>query len=362
MIKTVLLTAGTETKVEISGGYNVGVINRTTGMLYASRNSGISAGADDVAAIPAGDSYVIRAADDTVYLLATAAGDVQLESLGAKEVFKVAAARSSSGGGEGDTVDEVARHAIESHASHDEIHLTAAKAIEAAATAISNPNLLINPDLRINQRGKSGTITDTGYFVDGWQLVSGSVTVNPDGTLTLNGTIKQILENAVDSNTTVSANAGTPSYDNSTKTFTLTAAGEIIKWAKLELGSAATPFTPPDPATELAKCQRYYRRVVGQFLPITIKADLMQFHVDDCSDMRVTPSCNFIGDDFNSTSGASVRGLTGAVVDGMSFSVAALNGMNKIVVTTAKTGHSLTRADSSLVVYKANAIEISAEL
>lgn len=127
MIKTVSLTAGTETKVEISGGYNVGIINRTIDMLYASRNSGISAGADDVAAIPAGDSYVIRAADDTVYLLATAAGDVQLESLGAKEVFKIAATRTSSGGGESGTVDDVARQAISSHANNRDIHVTASE-------------------------------------------------------------------------------------------------------------------------------------------------------------------------------------------------------------------------------------------
>ena len=40
-----------------------------------------------------------------------------------------------------------------------------------------------------------------------------------------------------------------------------TEAGDSLKlaWAKLESGSLATPFVPPDPATELAKCQRYYQ-------------------------------------------------------------------------------------------------------
>lgn len=33
-----------------------------------------------------------------------------------------------------------------------------------------------------------------------------------------------------------------------------------IYWFKLELGSIATPFVPPDPATELTKCQRYFQR------------------------------------------------------------------------------------------------------
>lgn len=30
-----------------------------------------------------------------------------------------------------------------------------------------------------------------------------------------------------------------------------------VEWVKLELGSVATPFVPPDPASELLKCQRY---------------------------------------------------------------------------------------------------------
>ena len=124
---------------------------------------------------------------------------------------------------------------------------------------ISNPNLLINPDFKINQRGVSGTFSEMGkYFVDRWRLVSGAVTVNADGTLTLNGTISQILENAVGDNVTASVSAGTAVYDNSTKTFSITANGEIISWAKLEYGSNATQFFPPDPTTELLKCKRYF--------------------------------------------------------------------------------------------------------
>ena len=125
---------------------------------------------------------------------------------------------------------------------------------------ISNPNLLINPDFKINQRGISGTFSDTGkYFVDRWRLVSGTVTVNSDGTLTLNGSICQPLENAVGLNVTASVSAGTAVYDDTAKTFTITGNGDVISWAKLEIGCAATAFTPPDPATELLKCRRYYR-------------------------------------------------------------------------------------------------------
>ena len=36
-----------------------------------------------------------------------------------------------------------------------------------------------------------------------------------------------------------------------------------VQWAKLEVGSFPTIFTPPDSATELLKCQRYYQKISG---------------------------------------------------------------------------------------------------
>ena len=38
----------------------------------------------------------------------------------------------------------------------------------------------------------------------------------------------------------------------------------IVEWVKLELGSVATPFVPPDPASELVKCQRYFYSVFNK--------------------------------------------------------------------------------------------------
>lgn len=175
------------------------------------------------------------------------------------------------------TADDARHNAIEITKTGGKLH---DKDI-ATMGNISNPNLLINPDFKINQRGISGTFSETGkYFVDRWRLVSGAVTVNADGTLTLNGTISQIFENAVGDNVTTSVSAGTATYDNSTKTFSITANGEIISWAKLEYGSNATQFISPDTATELPKCMRYYEilmpsgvdRAVTGFLEIDKKA------------------------------------------------------------------------------------------
>lgn len=124
------------------------------------------------------------------------------------------------------------------------------------------PNLLDNSDFTnpVNQRNGSGTISASGYFIDRWKLVSGTVQITANG-LVLNGIISQILENAAGTDVTASASAGTASYDNSTKTFTLTATGQTITWAKLEKGSVATPYVPKGYGAELAECQRYFKRV-----------------------------------------------------------------------------------------------------
>lgn len=39
-----------------------------------------------------------------------------------------------------------------------------------------------------------------------------------------------------------------------------------VEWIKLELGSVATPFVPPNPATELLKCRRFFYRI-GRNIP-----------------------------------------------------------------------------------------------
>nr|DAR15171.1 MAG TPA: hypothetical protein [Caudoviricetes sp.] len=157
-----------------------------------------------------------------------------------------------------------------------QIPVSAEEGAETVAAALNNKpnrNLLdnwyfMNP---VNQRGVSGTISEAGYFIDRWKLVSGSVTLTSTG-ITINGTISQILETAVGTNVTASALTTTGivsvSYDNSSKTFTITGTGQTFVAAKLELGSSQSLAHQdedgswvlndiPDYGTELAKCQRY---------------------------------------------------------------------------------------------------------
>ena len=144
----------------------------------------------------------------------------------------------------------------------------------AAKVQPCNRNLIINWYFGnpVNQRDVSGTISNAGYFLDRWKLVSGSVTINTDG-ITLNGTMQQVLETAPVGTVTASAltQAGVgevvPTYDSASKTVAVTADGKKLVAVKLEMGSQQTLAHQedgvwvlneiPDYGEELTKCMRY---------------------------------------------------------------------------------------------------------
>ena len=77
-------------------------------------------------------------------------------------------------------------------------------------TKFSNPNLLINPDFKINQRGAT-SYERQGYSVDRWKISNVTVTPNASGGITVKndkyedtGTFVQILENATEGDSTLS--------------------------------------------------------------------------------------------------------------------------------------------------------------
>lgn len=164
----------------------------------------------------------------------------------------------------------------------------------------SNPNLLINPDFKINQRGNTTYTKDNQgpaiYTVDRWAVWNATLNAN---SLLLQaydsgiGLIMQRLENKINGISTVSFEVSsisgtltalargtsgnslgeisvtqkgiyqfTANGEISDITFKISAGGSVtFAWAKLEHGSIATPFVAPNPAEELVKCLRFSRYI-----------------------------------------------------------------------------------------------------
>ena len=179
------------------------------------------------------------------------------------------------------------------------------------AENVSNPNILINGDFKVNQRGQNSYTGTSNYTVDRWKNSGTYVSVNESGTITVshfNGwnyleqkiedyekykgktltlsvkvkslsystgvpsisiydgvdassvkiseagiysVTKKISENATCLNCRVIYNGSNSSSDISAE----------LEWAKLEEGDVATRFIPRLYAEELALCQRYYEKI-----------------------------------------------------------------------------------------------------
>ena len=315
--KTIVFT-GEEIRADYSGGTNAWLRNDGTATVYASTAPAVTPGADGVVSIPAGQAAAIYGACGGVYLLGT--GSVQLVG---SDYTACPFKTSAQGGGSG--ADSVARAAIEAHAGNADIHVTAAE--KSAWDGLSNPNLLINPDFRVNQRGQNEY--STGYTVDRWYSpgkcsaapISGGVKLTstvtasstthafwqdfefplPPGKYTLSlkaadvtgvwaARIRTVTAagDYVDSYYTPRLQAGINSVtvDLSDSEYISavsigfnkgTEAGNSLKlaWAKLEGGSLATPFVPPDYAAELAKCQRFYQvRTTNDIDPLDMRPSM----------------------------------------------------------------------------------------
>lgn len=161
---------------------------------------------------------------------------------------------------------------------------------EYLGNKFSNPNLLINPDFKINQRGAT-SYEQQGYSVDRWKIWNVTVTPSTSGGITVKndkytdtGTFLQYLENATEGDSTLSCYvtsvSGTVTMvadDNSqvilkqglnivhtsksTRAFTIflnKGTSITLRWVKLEQGKVATAYIVPNPAEELLKCKRYY--------------------------------------------------------------------------------------------------------
>lgn len=175
----------------------------------------------------------------------------------------------------------------------------------------NNPNLLINPDFKINQRGSSSYSGNNKYTVDRWKIAGGNCVVTPQSngtllvhttttwngicqvledysqlkgkiiTLTIAGTfassgVRIAIKSLVGSTQTDLATADGTNADSSISVsfnvpsnasydylfiaiYNKSSADSYLSWAKLEVGSIPTTFSPPTYAEEIVKCCRYYQ-------------------------------------------------------------------------------------------------------
>ncbi|MCH5207529.1 MAG: hypothetical protein J1F04_01485 [Oscillospiraceae bacterium] len=194
---------------------------------------------------------------------------------------------------------------------------------KANKSDIINPNLLINPDFRINQRGQSSYGSGGQYTADRWYKNSAGTISVDDGKIIFSGDgslIRQVVENEElligrEMTVSVSVNGkireGTFIYPDKSESsislyydadigfsryldsggfswivFTPLTEGVEMEWAKLEFGDKATRFIPPEPVSELMKCQKYYQLRSTGNVP---DADLRP-------PMRITPTVKAKGD------------------------------------------------------------------
>lgn len=167
---------------------------------------------------------------------------------------------------------------------------------------IVNPNILINSNFKINQRGQQEYRGNNIYAIDRWMIWNAALFPREDGiNIVINNAgyyeLKQFIEidvknfagKSITGSICVDGVVYSLTYDlpkvidvqiETTKKlfenfhlrlginpftqvlyFWVFNEGEgsyVINWAKLELGKIPTSFVPPNQAEELVKCQRYY--------------------------------------------------------------------------------------------------------
>ena len=137
-----------------------------------------------------------------------------------------------------------------------------------------------------------------------------------------------------------------------------TEVGDSVKlaWVKLESGSLATPFVPPDYAVELAKCQRYLLKLSqwSAYRAVHSNVNYMEFAVPIPESMSISPTI-IGGDNFAVYKFPSPV----AAESDFTFSVAAASA-NELRVRATKAGHGLS--DAALHVVGADGVFLSAEL
>ena len=279
---------------------------------------------------------------------------------------------------------QLANYAVITRAGYDgngnNIANTYAKKAE-----ISNPNLLVNPDFSINQRGQM-SYSGGAYGVDRWLFATGTTAeIQESGelkltrteagncclqriedwkklvgkTVTLSVKFSQITAGSVKCNlyTGTTFTGTTVSTSGSVSTVTVNiptdatkvecfiyanSACEVVpEYAKLEIGSVATPFVPPLTAEELLKCQRYGLPLASgpvRYPSTQISTFIIDFTIPTPVSLRTPPT---LSDTANIVVYDPDNAM--AVQSGFTFEVVHTTS-NAICIRAAKSGHGLSRA------------------
>lgn len=343
--KTITLE-GDERKVYVGYDY-CSVKNMGSEAVFASVHPEIVPEADGVYSIDAGEITLIPLKCNQRVVFLYGQGKVQICGGSSPENFF----SPSVGGGDNET-GRKAYEIISAHTADRNIHLTSAE--------INKPNLLINPDFAINQRGKQFYSGAADYCADGWYRNS-EVSV----TLTNNGAVfsytgssdpciyqkvnhtERLLGKTVSFSACIDGEVYSctgivpalisdvqfvayarldrektePTSDIPHIRIQMSASLNSMicvlnnipncEWTKLEIGSVPTPFSPPDTATELTKCQRIYQVLKGAMCHIGsgyIIASTSAMVVVPIQPMRKAPTINLVGKIFITTAGYSGNG------------------------------------------------------
>lgn len=204
------------------------------------------------------------------------------------------------------------------------------------ADKFSNPNLLINPDFKINQRSQAEyayqTSGATQYTVDRFRVsflnvktASDGLILNANGENADGGYISQVLEYEVKGDTIlsfkVSAVVGTIEFGNSNSadegallsvssdgTYTvkgnntkkviahlLKGSSCKIEWIKLEQGLIATSFGATDFSDELVKCKRFFYKAPKVLVAYGIQ-NMIYIESTEMMNMRRAGTVAIVGD------------------------------------------------------------------
>lgn len=331
MYKTVTL-GGAEQEIKITGR-NCDIRNDGTEIIYASTQPEVVAGADGVLSVPVGQAARLRCVKGTVYLLGTGTALLCGHDY-SEQVFKCAPA--AGGGGTEDTVARNAITALTADVTDNAAGIALLKGSVSNDNLLINPDFAINqrgkneytgtsysvdmwkcwnskeysrvsildegvrcerisddaaPSHCIIKQDIAANIQDfTGRMTVSWRLLGSKVSA---GYFVISARFSKGDADTYIAAATIKVEANGMSGVFS-KTIAIPVDAERLRveidsygplvgdyvdvaWVKLENSATATPFTPPEPTTELEKCQRYYQvRTTGDIDPIDLRPSMAE--------------------------------------------------------------------------------------